>query len=195
MLDINDIKGVIPPIVTPVDVHENIDPGGLRRVIDHVISGGVHGIFILGSNGEFYGFDFENQKQAIKTTVEHVNGRIPVYAGASAITTKECIKLVRLAETECADAVTVLAPMYINPSETEMYDHFVSIARSTKLPVLLYNNPGKTTNNISIGLLIPFRARPRRHNLSQRSMLLRSSDTTSRSRSLSSLAVPEAWEP
>jgi 4-hydroxy-tetrahydrodipicolinate synthase len=153
MLDIDNIKGVIPPIVTPVDVHENIDPGGLKRVIDHVINGGVHGVFVLGSNGEFYGFDFENQKRAIEITVEHVNSRIPVYAGANAITTKECIKLARLAEKEGADALTVLTPMYINPSETELYDHFVTIARSTKLPVLLYNNPGRTTNNISIGLL------------------------------------------
>ena len=153
MLDINNIKGVIPPIITPVDIHENIDPGGLKRVIDHVINGGIHGIFVLGSNGEFYGLDSENQKRAIETTVEHVNGRVPVYAGASAITTKECIKLARLAEKEGADAVTILTPMFINPSETEMYDHFVAIARSTKLPVLLYNNPGKTTNNISIALL------------------------------------------
>ena len=153
MLDIDNIKGVIPPIITPVDIHENVDPGGLKRVIDHVINGGVHGVFVLGSNGEFYGFDFENQKRVIEITVEHVNGRVPVYAGASAITTKECIKLAKLAEKEGTDALTVLTPMYINPSETEMYDHFVTIARSTKLPVLIYNNPGRTTNNISTGLL------------------------------------------
>ena len=153
MLEIDHIKGVIPPIITPVDARENIDPGGLKRVIDHVIDGGVHGVFVLGSNGEFYGLDFENQKRAIEITVEHVNGRVPVYAGASAITTKECIKLAELAEKEGADAVTVLTPMFINPSETEMYDHFVAIAHSTRLPVLLYNNPGKTNNNISIDLL------------------------------------------
>lgn len=153
MLEIDHIKGVIPPIITPVDARENIDPGGLKRVIDHVIDGGVHGVFVLGSNGEFYGLDFENQKRAIEITVAHVNGRVPVYAGASAITTKECIKLAELAEKEGADAVTVLTPMFINPSETEMYDHFVAIAHSTRLPVLLYNNPGKTNNNISIDLL------------------------------------------
>lgn len=153
MLLINDIKGVIPPIITPLDSNENVDADGLKRVIDHVIGGGVHGVFVLGSNGEFYALDFENQQKAVEVTVKHVNGRVPVYAGASAITTKGCIKLAKMAENEGADALTVLTPMFINPSETEHYNHFLAIAKSTRLPVLLYNNPGKTTNNISVGLL------------------------------------------
>jgi len=61
MLKIEDLKGVIPPIITPVDEDENVDEEGLKRVIDHVIDGGVHGVFVLGSNGEFYGLDFEKQ--------------------------------------------------------------------------------------------------------------------------------------
>jgi len=153
MLNIGDIKGVIPPIITPVDKNENIDEKGLKKVIDHVLDGGVHGIFVMGSNGEFYAFDFENQKRAVEITVEHVNGKVPVYAGASAITTKECIKLAKMAEDIGADALTVLTPMFIKPNEKEMYNHFKAIAESTKLPILLYNNPGKTTNNISVSLL------------------------------------------
>lgn len=153
MLKIEDVKGVIPPIVTPVDANENVDKSGLQRVIDHVIDGGVHGIFVLGSNGEFYAFDYENQKRAVEITVEHVNKRVPVYAGASAITTRECVRLAKMAEKVGADALTVLTPMFINPNENEMYEHFKTIAASTNLPVLLYNNPGKTTNNISVQLL------------------------------------------
>lgn len=153
MLRMEDIKGVIPPIITPVDENENVDEDRLKRVIDHVIDGGVHGIFVMGSNGEFYAFDSENQKRAVEITVEHVNGKVPVYAGASAITTKECIKLAKMAEDIGADALTVLTPMFIKPNEKEMYNHFKAIAESTKLPILLYNNPGKTTNNISVSLL------------------------------------------
>jgi 4-hydroxy-tetrahydrodipicolinate synthase len=153
MFKIEDLKGVIPPIITPVDSDENVDEEGLKNVIDHVIDGGVHGVFVLGSNGEFYALDFENQKKAVEITVKHVNGRVPVYAGASAITTKECIKLAKMAEDVGADAISVLAPMFIQPNEEEMYNHFKAIADSTKLPVLLYNNPGKTTNNISVSLL------------------------------------------
>ncbi|WP_212505825.1 4-hydroxy-tetrahydrodipicolinate synthase [Anaerotalea alkaliphila] len=153
MLDLKDLKGVIPPIVTPVDDNENVDIQGLERVIDHVLDGGVHGVFVLGSNGEFYALDFENQRKAVEATVRHVDKRVPVYAGASAITTKECIKLAKMAEDAGADALTVLTPMFIRPTEKEMYEHFKAIAGSTDLPVLLYNNPDKTTNNISVSLL------------------------------------------
>lgn len=153
MFNIEDLKGVIPPIITPVDANENVDEAALKRVIDHVIDGGVHGIFVLGSNGEFYGLDFENQKRAVEITVNHVNGRVPVYAGASAITTREAIKLAKMAEKAGADALTVLTPMFINPNEQEMYSHFEAIAKATNLPVLLYNNPGKTNNNISVSLV------------------------------------------
>lgn len=153
MLKIEELRGVIPPIVTPVDENENVDENGLKKIIDHVIDGGVHGVFVLGSNGEFYAFDPDNQKRAVETTVSHVNGRVPVYAGATAITTKDCIKSAQMAEKAGADAITVLTPMFIKPNEKEMYNHYEAIAKSTSLPVLLYNNPEKTTNNISVSLL------------------------------------------
>ncbi len=153
MLDIDDLRGVIPPIVTPVREDEDLDEQGLKNVIDYVLQGGVHGVFVLGSNGEFYAFDSENQKRAMEATVNHVNGRVPVYAGASSITTQGCIKLAKMAESAGADAVTVLTPMFIKPNEHELYNHFKSIAEATKLPVILYNNPGKTGNNISLSLL------------------------------------------
>lgn len=153
MLTIDDLKGVIPPIITPVDENENVDEVGLKAVIDYVLDGGVHGVFVLGSNGEFYALDDENQKRAIEITVKHVNNRVPVFAGIGAITTKACIKAAQMAEAAGADAITVLTPMFIKPNEKEMYQHFETIANATKLPILLYNNPDKTTNNISLSLL------------------------------------------
>jgi len=152
-MDIRDLKGVIPPIVTPVDENENIDEKGLIRVIDHVLDGGVHGVFVMGSNGEFYAMDEENQRRAIEITVNHVAGRVPVYAGVGEITTKACIRLVKQAEKAGADAVTLLTPMFIKLTDEELYEHFRRIAESTNLPVLLYNNPGKTANNISVKLV------------------------------------------
>lgn len=146
-------KGIIPPIITPVDENEHIHVEKFKKVIDYVLDGGVHGIFVLGSNGEFYAFNEDDHYIAIDTAVKHVKGRVPIYVGASAITTKECIKLVKRAESLGADAVTLLPPMFIQPNEQQLYDHFVSIAESTALPVLLYNNPGKTANNISANLL------------------------------------------
>ncbi len=149
----HQLVGVVPPIITPVDSHEDVDEAGLRRVIDYVVKGGVHGIFVNGSNGEFYGLDYENQRRATEIAVEHVNGSIPVYAGASAITTRESIRLAKMAEAVGASALTVLTPMFVQPSDDELFDHFVAIADATSLPVLLYNNPARTTNSISVSLL------------------------------------------
>lgn len=147
------IRGVIPPIITPVDKDEKVDEGGLRRVIEHVIGGGVHGILVLGSNGEFYGLDYEEQRKAVSFTVNQVDGRVPVYMGIGAITTKECIRLARMAEELNADAITVLPPMFLGPTEEELYRHFVSVAESTSLPVLLYNNPDRVGINLSANLV------------------------------------------
>ena len=153
MENCSKLYGVVPPIVTPVDEHENINPAGLKDVIKYVMDGGVNGIFVNGSNGEFYGLDYENQKTAVETAVEFVNGKIPVYAGASAITTKESVRLAEMAESAGADALTVLTPMFIQPNEDELYNHFKKVAEKSRIPILLYNNPGKTSNNISPALL------------------------------------------
>ena len=152
-MNIDFIRGVVPPLITPVDSDDRLDEKLFRDIIDHVIAGGVHGVFVLGTTGEFYGVEFDEKRRAIAIAVDQVRGRVPVYAGASAITTRECVKLARLAQEEGARAVTVLTPMFISPSEDELYEHFVTIASSTTLPVLLYNNPDRTGINMSAGLI------------------------------------------
>ncbi len=154
------LRGIVPPIVTPVDHLENVRPEGLKQVIDYVLAGGVHGVFVNGSNGEFYAFDRRNQQIAVETAVEHVNGRVPVYGGASAVATKEAVALAKMVEQAGADVLTVLTPMYVQPSEDELFEHFARIADATHLPVVLYNNPGRTTNTISASLLTRLSAVP-----------------------------------
>jgi 4-hydroxy-tetrahydrodipicolinate synthase len=148
-MNVNFIRGVIPPLITPVDAKECVDQKGLCALIEHVLKGGVHGVFVLGSTGEFYGLDFEEKRRAIEITVDQVRGRVPVYVGASDITTRECVRLAKLAEELKAQAVTVLTPMFISPSEEELYRHFRTIAEATSLPVLIYNNPDRTGINMS----------------------------------------------
>lgn len=147
------VKGVIPPLITPINEKEQLDTAALRNLIEYVIKGGVHGVFVLGSTGEFYGLDYEDKVRAIEVTMEQVNGRVPVYVGASAITTKECVKLTRLAKKYNAAAVTVLTPMFITPNDDELYAHFRTIAESEDIPIVLYNNPDKTGVNMSAGLI------------------------------------------
>jgi 4-hydroxy-tetrahydrodipicolinate synthase len=147
------IRGVIPPIVTPVDGEERVEEKALGRVIDHVIAGGVHGILSLGSTGEFFGFDFEQTQRAYAATIAHVGGRVPVYAGIGAISTRHCIKLAKLAEKEKAQAITMLPPMFITPNDDELFEHFRAVAESTALPMLVYNNPDRMNVNISANLV------------------------------------------
>ena len=152
-MNVDFIRGVVTPLITPVDAEERVYESGLRNQIEHVIHGGVHGVFVVGSTGEFYGIDYEEKKRATEITIDQVKKRVPVYVGASAITTRECIKLSQMAERAGAQAVTILTPMFISPSEEELYRHFRTIAESTSLPVLVYNNPDRTGINMSANLI------------------------------------------
>ena len=152
-MNVDFIHGVVTPLITPVDAEERVHETGLRNQIEYVLRGGVHGVFVVGSTGEFYGIDYDEKKRATEITLDQVRGRVPVYVGASAITTRECIKLSKMAEVAGAQAVTILTPMFINPSEDELYEHFRTIAESTALPVLIYVNPDRTGINVSANLI------------------------------------------
>src|SRR6516164_2894820 len=135
------IHGIIPPVATPMKADEELDLPRLKWFLDHLISNGVHGIFVLGTNSEFYALDEREKQEVIATAVAHVNKRVPVYAGTGAETTREVLRLTRLAEREGADGVSVITPYFISPTQQEIYDHYRKIAESTSLPVILYNNP------------------------------------------------------
>jgi 2-dehydro-3-deoxy-D-pentonate aldolase len=135
------IRGIIPPLVTPMQSNEDIDLPRLRSLIDHQIAKGVHGIFVLGTTGECYALD-EREKQAIiATAVEQVNKRVPVFAGTGAETTREAIRITKIAEKEGADGVSVITPYFIMPSQQELVDHYRRMAEQTALPIVLYSNP------------------------------------------------------
>ena len=136
------IRGIIPPVATPMQANEDLDLPRLKWFIDHLIASGVHGIFVLGTNSEFYALDEKEKQQVIATAVEHVHGRVPVYAGTGAETTREAVRLTQMAEQEKVDGVSIITPYFIAPNQQEIYDHYRRIAEHTKLPVILYNNPG-----------------------------------------------------
>lgn len=139
-----NLYGIIPPVVTPMKPNEEIDLDRLRWLIDHLLRQGVHGIFVLGTTSEFYALE-ESEKQAvIATAVAQVNKRVPVLAGTGAETTREAVRLSRMAEREGVDALSVITPYYISPSQSEIADHYRRIAESVSIPLLLYNNPSVT---------------------------------------------------
>src|SRR5262245_38001388 len=136
------IHGIIPPVATPMKDNEDLDLPRLRWFIDHLVGHGVHGVFVLGTNSEFYALDEREKQEVIATAVAHVNRRVPVFAGTGAESTREAVRLTRMAEREGADGVAVITPYCIAPTQQEIFDHYRRIAESTRLPVVLYNNPG-----------------------------------------------------
>ena len=142
------VKGIIPAMVTPLDRNEEIDEAGIRGIINYLIDSGVHGIFVCGSQGESYALTEDEKKRVIEVSVDEVNGRVPVYAGTGAVTTKMTIELSRYAVNVGADAVTIVTPYFIKPSQDELYMHYKRIAESVDSPILIYNNPGRTNVNL-----------------------------------------------
>jgi 4-hydroxy-tetrahydrodipicolinate synthase len=152
-MDTSFVRGVIPPIVTPVDSKERVNEKSLRQIVDHIIAGGVHGILSLGSNGEFFGLDTEEQQRAAAITIDQAVGRVPVYVGIADITTRGCIRWAQWAERNKAQAISILHPMFLSPNDEELYQHFTAVAEATSLPVLLYNNPDRMRCGISANLI------------------------------------------
>jgi 4-hydroxy-tetrahydrodipicolinate synthase len=144
-IDTSFIRGIIPPIAIPLGDDERFDEKRLRRHVDFVIDGGVSAILAFGSNGEFYMQEEDEMKAILDVMMDQVAGRVPVFMGIGAIRTSKCVRLARMGVEHGAKAVSVLQPMFLKPSEDELYTHFATIADSVEgVPMLLYNNPGRT---------------------------------------------------
>ena len=148
------IKGVIVPMITPIDEDENIDENRMRRQVDYVIDGGISGILVFGSNGEFYVIEEEEMKRGLQITVSQAAGRVLVYFGIGAISTKKCARLAKMAAANGAMGISVLQPMFLKPTEDELFRHFKTIADAVpETPMLLYNNPGRVGYTMSGNLV------------------------------------------
>src|ERR1700687_2773929 len=124
------IKGIIPPVATPMQANEDLDLPRLEWFLDRLIDAGVHGVFVLGTNSEFYALDEREKQAVIATAVQHVRGRVPVYAGTGAECTREAVRLTKMAEKEGVQGVSVITPYFVAPSQQEIYDHYRRIAEN-----------------------------------------------------------------
>ncbi len=148
------IRGVVVPILTPIDDEEKIDEQKLRSQVDYVIEGGVLGILAFGSNGEFYMVEEDEMERGLKIMLDQAAGRVPVYFGIGAISTKKCCRLAQMAVRCGAAGISVLQPMFLKPTYAELYGHFKTVAESVPdTPVLLYNNPGRVGYTLSAALV------------------------------------------
>jgi len=138
-------RGIIPAMVTPIDDMGRIHEGALRKLTNQLIDGGVHGLFPVGSQGEFFALTFEQKKEVIRIVVNETRGRVPIYAGTGAVTTREAIETTKMAQDMGVNAVSILTPYFATPNQKELIEHYVTIAKAVPdLPILLYSNPDRT---------------------------------------------------
>jgi len=134
-------QGVVPPVVTPLTESFEVDYASLTRTIDHLIEGGVHGLFVLGSTSEVVFHDAETRRRIIEHTVKQVNGRLPVFAGVIDPATDRVIQHARVAQSAGAQAVVVTAPFYTRTNQAETIDHFRYVREALDIPVIAYDIP------------------------------------------------------
>ena len=142
------IKGIIPPIVTPMNADESVNIPELRSQIERQIAGGVHGIFPFGTNGEGYILSLKEKEEILEATIDQVKGRIPVYAGTGCISTRDTVYMSKRAEELGADVLSIITPSFALASQKELYDHYVAVAKHVNIPIVLYNIPMRTGNKL-----------------------------------------------
>jgi 4-hydroxy-tetrahydrodipicolinate synthase len=143
-------KGIVPALITPMTPDEEIDEQGLRTLVDKLIEAGVHGLFVLGTNGEFISLSEPEKLRIARIAVDQARSRVPVIAGTGAYATRDVIALNRKMEDVGVDAVSVVTPYFNGATQAELFTHYERIARATALPVMLYTIPAKAGVTLNV---------------------------------------------
>ena len=150
MATVKDIKGIIPPILTPMnsDPEQTVNHEELRNQVERLLAGGAHGLFPFGTNGEGYILSMKEKEEVLETVIDQVKGRVPVYAGTGCISTADTIRMSRRAEELGADVLSIITPCFAVASQKELYDHYAEVAKHVNIPIVLYNIPPRTGNKL-----------------------------------------------
>lgn len=137
------LKGIIPPMVTPLRDRDALDVDGLERLIEHILAGGVHGLFLLGTTGEAPSLSHRLQREMIERSCRLVAGRVPVLVGITDTSIVEAQTVARCAAEAGAQALVLSAPYFYATAPTELRGYVRRLAAELPLPVVLYNIPGR----------------------------------------------------
>lgn len=144
-----EIKGIISPIITPMNEDESVNEQELRNQVNRQIEAGVHGLFPFGTNGEGYILSEAEKEQVLKVVIEETSGRVPVYAGTGCISTKDTIRQSQMAKSLGADILSIITPSFAAASQNELYEHYKTVAATVDMPIVLYNIPARTGNALA----------------------------------------------
>jgi len=153
MTDARTLRGVVPYLPTPLTSTGALDEAALRRLVDHLIDSGVHGLTPLGSTGEFAYLDFAAKERVVAATVEAAKGRVPVVAGVAATTTWEAVKQTKRWAELGADGLLAVLEAYFPVPDDGVFDYFTAVADATDLPVTLYTNPNFQRVDLSLPVI------------------------------------------
>lgn len=143
------LRGIVPPIVTPLLDDNTLDIAGLERLIEHVVAGGVHGIFILGTTGESQSLGFSLRCEMIKESARILKNRIPLLVGISDTSIADSVALANVAAENGADAVVSAPPYYYAAAQPELIDFYNVLLEQLPLPLFLYNMPMHTKTSFA----------------------------------------------
>ena len=146
-------KGSIPAVITPFD-GDKVDYESLLKVLNHLIENGSHGLVPCGTTGESPTLSHDEHKKIIEETIRIADKRVPIIAGTGSNNTLEAIEYTNHAENSGADAALIVTPYYNKPTQSGLYEHFKLIASKTKIPIIIYNIPGRSIVDMSIDTMI-----------------------------------------
>ena len=135
------IQGIIPPMITPLKGNDELDREGTVRLVEHMLKGGVHALFILGTTGEAQSLTYRLRYEFVELVCKQVAGRVPVLVGVTDTSLDESVKLAEVAARNGAVGVVAAAPYYFAPSQQELIEYFTALADALPLPLYLYNMP------------------------------------------------------
>jgi len=154
VLTAEKLRGIVPAMVTPFTPQDEVDVKGLKKLTNHLIECGVHGIMTTGGNGEFPHLLPDERRKVLEVVVDEANGRVPVIACTTACSTRETVLYTKHARDTGADAAIVVQPYYYKLPDAQILEYYQRIAEETDLPIVVYNNPEYTGNAIPPNLMV-----------------------------------------
>lgn len=145
-----DFGHVLTAMVTPFDSNGEVDYEKTSILVEHLLANGTEGLIVAGTTGESPTLSTEEKVQLFKHVVQVVNNRVPVIAGTGCYNTAASIALTKQAEACNVDGIMLVTPFYNNTNQLGLYNHFSHIAEATKLPIILYNIPGRSVINLNV---------------------------------------------
>ena len=157
---LNPLRGVVPPMITPLSQDRKLDVAGLERLVSHILGGGVHGLFLLGTTGEATDLDYTLRRELVERTCALVAGRVPVLVGITDTVFDESVKMASFARDCGASALVAAPPYYFAAGQPELLSYYRKLADAIELPLFLYNMPTQVKVSISVKTVVELAKHP-----------------------------------